>query len=228
MLGTHNGLYVSTDGGRRWRFDKLAGSDAMNLARPAANGTVWLAGHDVLKRSDDAGATWADVRPRGLPSLDIHAFAVHPRQSSTIYAAVAGRGLYRSTNDGSSFSLASKRVGADVTALAILRDGRILAGDAGRGLLESNSKAARWTSTLPARIITLAVHPRHSNRVLATGGGIALSTDGGHTWRSVLELPAGAGPVAWSQSNPQVAYAVGFNRTLYRSTNGGASWRPVR
>jgi photosystem II stability/assembly factor-like uncharacterized protein len=63
--------------------------------------------------------------------------------------------------------------------------------------------------------------------VLATGAGIALSTDGGHSWRSVLDLPDGAGPVAWSTSNPRIAYAVGFNRTLYRSSDSGESWQPV-
>src|SRR4051812_43326608 len=31
VLGTHQGLYVSSDGGRHWRFDNLAGNDAMNL-----------------------------------------------------------------------------------------------------------------------------------------------------------------------------------------------------
>ena len=51
--------------------------------------------------------------------------------------------------------------------------------------------------------------------------------DSGRSWRSVLDLPDGAGPVAWSKSDPKLAYAVGLNRTLYRSGNGGESWLPV-
>jgi hypothetical protein len=226
MLGTHIGLYVSSDGGRHWRFDALSGDDAMNLARPAG-GTLWLAGHNVFKRSTDGGLTWSDVDPAGLPSLDIHGFAVDPRNPRTLYAAIAGRGLYRSRDGGRSFSLVSEQVGGNVLALAVLPDGRILAGDMGRGLLESRDGGASWRQALRARLIGLTVNPRDPKRLLATGAGIALSTDGGRSWRSVLDLRDGAGPVAWSTSNPMVAYAVGFDRTLYRSSDGGESWQPV-
>ncbi len=226
VLGTHNGLYVSTDGGRHWRSDALSGNDAMNLARPSAR-TIWLAGHDVFKKSSDGGATWSDVRPAGLPSLDIHGFAVDPREPRTLYAAVAGQGLYRSRDGGRSFAPVSSDVGGKVMALAVLPDGRILAGDMRQGLLESSDGGASWKPTLRAQLMGLAVNPREPKRVLAAGAGIALSTDGGRSWRSVFDLADGVGPIAWSRSNPQVAYAVGFDRTLYRSGDGGVSWRPV-
>src|SRR6266536_5371786 len=226
MLGTHVGLYVSSDGGRHWRFEALSGDDAMNLARPAG-ATVWLAGHQVFKKSSDGGATWSDVRPAGLPSLDIHGFAVDPRNARILYAAVAGQGLYRSRDGGRSFSLVSSQVGGNVMALAVLPDRRILAGDMQQGLLESVDGGAGWKPRLRAQLMGLAVNPNDPRRVLASGAGIALSTDGGRTWRSVLDLPGGAGPVAWSQSNPQLAYAVGFNRTLYRSADGGETWSAV-
>jgi len=226
VLGTHAGLYVSSDGGRHWRFDALAGNDAMNLARPGGD-TIWLAGHEVFKKSSDGGATWRDVRPAGLPSLDIHGFAVDPRNPSTLYAAVAGQGLYRSRDGGRSFSLASDQVGGSVMALAVVPDGRILAGDMRQGLLQSSDGGASWKQTLRAQLMGLAVNPSDPKRLLAAGAGIALSTDGGRSWRSVLDLADGVGPVAWSQSNPKLAYAVAFNRTLYRSGDGGASWQPV-
>jgi photosystem II stability/assembly factor-like uncharacterized protein len=226
VLGTHNGLYVSSDGGRHWRFDALSGDDAMNLARPGG-GTIWLAGHEIFKKSSDGGATWSDVRPAGLPSLDIHGFAVDSREPQTLYAAVAGQGLYRSRDGGRSFALASGEVGGNVMALAVLPDGRLLAGDMRHGLLESSNGGASWKQRLQAQLMGLAVNPRDPNRLLAAGAGIALSTDGGRSWRSVLDLPDGVGPVAWSRSNPQLAYAVAFNRTLYRSGDGGASWQPV-
>ena len=227
VLGTHTGLYVSSDGGRRWRFDTLSGDDAMNLARPGGD-TVWLAGHDVFKKSIDGGATWSDVRPAGLPSLDIHGFAVDPRNPSVLYAAVAGQGLFRSRDGGRVFSLASAQVGGGVMALAVLQDGSILAGDMQQGLLESPDGGASWKQRLRAQLMGLAVNPSDPKQLLATGRGIALSTDGGRTWRSVLDLADGAGPVAWSQSNPKLAYAVGLNQTFYRSEDGGKSWQVVR
>jgi len=226
MLGTHVGLYASSDGGRHWRFDALSGDDAMNLARPAG-ATLWLAGHQVFKKSSDGGATWSDVRPAGLPSLDIHGFAVDPRNPKVLYAAVAGEGLYRSRDGGRSFSLASDQVGGNVMALAVLREGRILAGDMQQGLLESSDGGASWKQRLRVQVMGLAVNPSNPKRLLASGAGIALSSDAGRSWRSVLDLADGVGPVAWSQSDPQLAYAVGLNRTLYRSGDGGKSWSAV-
>jgi len=134
VLRTHTGLYLSKDGGRHWRLSGLPGDDAINLARPAGR-TVCLAGHNVFEKSVDGGTTWAAVRPSGLPSLDIHGFAVDPRSPRTLYAAVAGQGLYRSTDGARSFSLLSNEVGGAVMALAVMRDGRILAGDMQQGLL---------------------------------------------------------------------------------------------
>jgi len=226
VLGTHGGLYVSSDGGRHWRFDALAGNDAMNLARPGGK-TVWLAGHDAFKKSTDGGASWRDVRPTGLPSLDIHGFAVSPREPRLLYAAVAGRGLYRSRDGGRSFSLASSRVGGNVMALAVFPDGRILAGDMQQGLVESADGGAHWKRRLQAQLLGLALNPRDPKRLLAGGAGIALSTDGGRSWRSVLNLPQGVGPLAWSPTNPRLAYAVALNRVFYRSDDAGESWHAV-
>jgi photosystem II stability/assembly factor-like uncharacterized protein len=225
-LGTHDGLYVSSDGGRHWRPDALSGDDAMNLAQPNS-ATIWLAGHNVFKRSRDNGKTWSDVRPTGLPSLDIHGFAVDPRNSAILYAALAGQGLYRSVDGGRSFQVVSQVVGGSVMALAVLRDGRILAGDMTQGLLASRDSGSSWRKLLAVQLMGLAVNPQQSQRVLASGGDIALSTDGGTSWRSVIDLPRGAGPIAWSPSDPKLAYAVGLDRVLYRSTDAGGSWQPV-
>jgi photosystem II stability/assembly factor-like uncharacterized protein len=142
LLGTHAGLYESVDGGRNWERVALEGQDAMNLARSEGE-TVWTAGHNVFAKSTNGGRTWTDVRPPGLPSLDIHGFAVDPNDSGTLYAAVAHQGLYRSRDAGQSFDLVSAEVGGAIMALAVTPDGRILAGDMERGLLVSRDAGKR-------------------------------------------------------------------------------------
>jgi photosystem II stability/assembly factor-like uncharacterized protein len=226
VLGTHVGLYRSSDGGRHWEKAQLDGDDAMNLAR-AGEAVVWAAGHNVLAKSTDGGASWQDVRPAGLPGLDVHGFAVDPRNRDALYAAIAGQGLFRSRDGGESFSLVSRKVGPGVMALAVMPDGRILAGEMQAGLMVSEDDGKTWKRTLEAGLMGLAVNPSDPSRVLATGPGVLLSTDGGRTWDQQLELPAGTGPVAWAESNPELAYVVGFDRTLYSTTDGGATWSAV-
>jgi photosystem II stability/assembly factor-like uncharacterized protein len=227
LLGTHQGLYRSRDGGRTWRFAALSGNDAMNLSSPNGK-TIWLAGHNVFKKSVDAGASWEDVRPSGLASLDIHGFTVDPRNPRVLLAAVAGQGFYRSLDGGGSFTSVSTEVGGNVMALAATKDGRVLAGDMQQGLLESRDGGKTWRVSLPAHLMGLVINPRQPQRVLAAGPGIARSLDGGRNWKLVLDLPDGAGPVAWATSKPNIAYVVGFNRTLYRTLDAGNSWEAVR
>jgi photosystem II stability/assembly factor-like uncharacterized protein len=96
-----------------------------------------------------------------------------------------------------------------------------------QGLLESSDGGGSWKQRLRVQVMGLAVNPSDPKRLLATGAGIALSHDAGRTWRTVLDLADGVGPVAWSQSDPQLAYAVGLNRTFYRSADGGKTWSAV-
>lgn len=226
VLGTHYGLFESGDGGASWRRTTFGRRDAMNLAR-AGGPVIWAAGHKVLARSGDGGKTWEDVSPPGLPYLDVHGFAVDPRDPQRLYAAIGGSGLYRSTNGGGSFTLVTKEVGGDVFALALTRDGRLLAGDTRRGLLASSDGGRSWRTVFASPVVGLAVNPKQPQRILAAGQIAQLSTDGGRRWKPVLALNEGMGPVAWSPSAPRTAYLVGFDQTLYRSGDGGETWQPV-
>ena len=225
LLGTHAGLYESRDGGRTWRTGPLRGNDAMNLVR-TRGGRIWAAGHNVLFASDDGGRTWSEVRPDGLPGLDLHGFAVDPKDGGKIYAAVAGKGLYRSVDGGRTFSVVSEEVGPNVFGLSVAPTGRILAADPSSGVRMSDDAGKTWRVVLGEPAIGVAVNPVNPQRVLATGSGIFLSRDGGTNWQTMLVKEGGFGPVAWAPGDPRVGYAIGPERTLYSTRDGGASWRP--
>jgi photosystem II stability/assembly factor-like uncharacterized protein len=168
------------------------------------------------------------VRPSGLPSLDVHGFAVDPGNPKRLLAAIAGEGLYRSTDGGVSFALLSRQIGAGVMAVAILPNGRVLAGDMVTNTLAASSDGGTsWRPLIRAPVMGLAVNPADPRRVLASGPGVLLSVDGGASWRQKLQLDTGSGPIAWSKSSPRTAYVVGLDRSLYRSTDGGATWQQV-
>jgi photosystem II stability/assembly factor-like uncharacterized protein len=230
VLGTHQGLFRSADGGRSWTQAELANQDAMNLARSSST-TVWAAGHNVFARSRDGGSTWQDLQPTGLPSLDLHGFAVDA-ESDQLWAAVAGEGLYRSDDGGASFSLITEDVGGGVMGLEVLPGGRLLAADMQQeALLASEDGGRTWSRPLERPVMAIAAAPGNPKLLLAsilgTDAGIVRSADGGQSWNPVLSLPEGAGPIAWSESEPTTAYVVSLDRTLFRSTDAGASWQQV-
>ena len=224
LLGTHVGVYASTNGGVSWRFAGLEGDDAMHLGRER-DGTLWVAGHEVLARSEDGGRTWSDVHPDGLPSLDIHGFAVSPEEDR-LHAAVAGEALFASADGGRSFERVSTEVGADVVALAAGAGERLLASER-RGIMLSDDGGASWRPVLAQPAAALAVSRADPRRALASGAGLFLSVDGGSSWKRVAPRGEGFGPVAFARDDPGLAYAVGFDRRLYRSTDGGRSWTAV-
>ena len=60
-FGHHNGLLESRDGGRGWQPTGLGGADAMNV-RPAADGALQIAGHNVYQETANGGQSWAASR----------------------------------------------------------------------------------------------------------------------------------------------------------------------
>ena len=227
LLGTHVGVYRSTDGGATWRFLALEGRDAMHFARDE-DGKLWVAGHHVLATSTDGGRTWRDLEPEGLPHLDIHGFAVD-QVNPFVYAAVAGEGLYRSNDGGKTFRLISRDIGPDVYALVVTRTGEVWAADGEAGvLLNSDGDGREWTDALEMPTAGLATNwEGRPRRILAAGTDLRLLTYPKGEWETVLEVEEGLGPVAFAPSEPAVAYAVGFDRALYRSGDGGRTWDAV-
>jgi len=184
----------------------------------AVDGGVW--------KSEDYGRTWNPIFD-GQPTQSVGAIAVSSSNPQVIYVA-SGEGLQRpdlSVGDG-----IYKSTDAGKTWMHLgLRDGE--------------------------QIPALAIDPHDPNRLFAAvlghpyGGnlerGIFRSTDGGGTWEKVLykDENTGGSDVEINPSNPNVIYAslwqsrlgpwedkndfAGTNGGLFKSTDGGATWRKL-
>ncbi|MGO9802576.1 MAG: WD40/YVTN/BNR-like repeat-containing protein [Steroidobacteraceae bacterium] len=182
----------------------------------AVNGGVW--------KTRDAGRTWRPIFDQ-QPTQSIGAIAVAPSDANIIYVASGeglrrpdlsvGNGIYRSTDGGLTWSHGG------------LTDGQ--------------------------QIPELAVDPKDPNHVFAAvlghpygpneERGIYRSRDGGTSWERVLykDADTGGSAVAFDPHNPAIVYAAmwqsrlgpwedrnefeGTNGGLFKSTDGGSSWR---
>ncbi|HET7840509.1 MAG TPA: glycoside hydrolase [Terriglobia bacterium] len=183
------------------------------------DGGVW--------RSDDYGRTWTPIFDHE-PTQSIGAIAVAPSDPSVIYVGSGeglqrpdlsvGNGIYRSTDEGKSWTHLGLRDGQQIPALAV-------------------------DPHDPNRVFAAVLgHPYGPNEER----GIFRSTDGGQTWKKVLykNENTGGSDVKIDPSNPQVVYASlwegrqgpwedgnsygGTDGGLFKSTDGGDTWHQLR
>ena len=252
VLGSSSGLFRSGDGGTSWQTVGPKDFEATSLAvagstmlaggvRASANtepivrtaaGRTGPNGAGILLTSSDGGVTWASKHPHGLPATAIQALAVMPGRSSVIDALLTDGRLYQSTDGGTRFALISTHTEKTPWAIALAGPGHLVAGDMDTGSYVS-SNGRTWTLTPfhdsrgGRMVMEYATQPNDPSHVLMSAYGVDLSTNDGATWRQVLKTDVMFGPVAFSESAPSIAYAVGFDSSLWRSSNGGLTWTQV-
>ncbi len=162
---------------------------------------------------------WRPVGPigiltgKGKASGRINTIAISPADPNLMLVGGATGGIWRSVNDGRTFSPVSDNiVGLSVGSIAFYKKdpsivyagmGDPVYGYLGHGVLKSTDSGRTWTRVnnaslnAPCTISKIAVDPTNPNRVYVTQGssmssskyknsGFYLSTDGGIQWRQTL------------------------------------------
>ena len=73
-------------------------------------------------------------------------------------------------------------------------------------------------------VMEYAVDPADPTHVVMTSYGIVDSTDSGKSWHVALRSKVMFGPIAFASGTSGVVYAVGFNGSLWKSSDHGTSW----
>jgi photosystem II stability/assembly factor-like uncharacterized protein len=223
-----DGVYRSRDGGETWRHVGLR--NVQNVARirihPTDCNTAWVAAfgkHSTpnadrgIYKTTNGGETWRRVLYRNPRSGGVD-LTVDPGNPAVMYAALweawrkswgmssggPGSGLFKSTDFGETWSEITRNDG-------LPQDGVI--GKIGVAV----SPAAPW------RVYAIVEHEE---------GGVFRSDDGGETWtrtndeRRLRQRAFYYTRIYADPQNPDVVYAL--NTGLYRSRDGGETFRPIR
>ena len=184
IYGQHAGLQISKDGGQSWG-EPSGGGDAMGVGSTEKH--IYLAGHDFFVRSTDGGNSWQDRGFGDLPGTDIHGFAVAP--NGWLYANLAGRGLFRSTDGGAKWTFVTTETLSAMSLQSATGNPPVLyANSFDRGLIRSTDGGKNWTSltaTLEGGLSAFAVGRETGDLIGATADGSLLtSSDAGATWQT--------------------------------------------
>jgi photosystem II stability/assembly factor-like uncharacterized protein len=182
---------------------------AQDAADPAviyAGATARAHGKGTLARSHDGGRTWTDITPGLARDEEVWALAASPVVKDQVFAGTSHARLLRSDNRGRSFSECD-------------------------GFLKIPGRE-RWTFPPPPHIPhvrSISFDPRSPQTMYAgvEEGGVFRTRDGGRTFESLNSgLYGDIHTVAIDPRDSRRLYAT-TGRGLYRSDNGGASWRHI-
>jgi glucose/arabinose dehydrogenase/photosystem II stability/assembly factor-like uncharacterized protein len=238
-----NGIYTSADGGLTWSAGNggiTATTAPVDIALDPQNRTrLFVAtGSDGGWRTVDGGRTWE--RQIWSPT---HAFAVHPQDSSVVYAATAA-GVLRSEDGGETFGPSyTGAVDAHALAIANADPDVVYAGGEGGGdalLVRSGDGGASWSAAVTlteGTVEALAVHPLtesvayagvEDRSTLPSTAALYRTTDGGAGWTAVYTGGFGAvHAIAIDPEQPDVLYATD-DRQVLKSSDGGDTWMEVQ
>jgi photosystem II stability/assembly factor-like uncharacterized protein len=166
--------------------------------------------------------------------------AVDPKNPHIWYVAMAGGGLWKTTNGGLSFAPIFDNYGSysmccvlvdpknsNVVWLATGENTNLRSAMAGEGVFKSTDAGATWRRVgleRSQKIGRIAIDPRNSDVVWvaaqgplwSAGGdrGLYKTTDGGQTWKAVLQVSENTGvtDVVLDPRNPDVVYAASYQR----------------
>ena len=164
-------------------------------------------------KSIDGGTSWIPLSV-GLNTSAINTIVVDPKSPSILYALSAVDGVFKSTNGGASWSSGNSGLPTNGRSLVIdpLTPSTLYVGLAGGGVYKSTNGGANWSATglkgsaFNSKFITaLAIDP--SNTATVYAGGV------------------GFGAIQLQSSAPSQALSAPLPTVLYKSTDGGSTWR---
>ena len=206
------GIYRSRDASKSWQqLSVEISAECENVGTPRPTGIaidptdhrhVWLGLEvDGVRHSPDGGETWAKVNGQ-IPNPDVHSVLVVAGPPKAVFTVV-NDDVWRSTDDGTTWQPARAR--------------EVFPWRYPRGIAVKPNDA---------KTVFLTLGDSTPGRV----GTVMRSRDAGATWQN-LQLPVQPNSAVWTvsipASAPDTVFAASRYGYLYRSDDGGESWRKL-
>ena len=213
----------TTDGGATWTAVLTAPGGLRSVTFADAT-TAYAVGNAVFK-SIDAGATWTKL-PAVPPGPQSVLTSVRCANATTCLMTTGNAQVVR-TNDGGVTLSAVTPGPATVNGVALLSPTRAIAVGTAGATAVSDDGGATWRQIsrgLSQRMVGLRTNSDGFTYAWGPKGTLATSSDRGTTWREPGVATQSA-VRAVSFATPDVGYALDQARVVFRTDNGGISWK---
>lgn len=193
---------------------------------------------DGIFQSTDEGDSWRRFNT-GLAGMNVKELRVGGSRSSsyTVFASTTGGGLFRRTASDTRWNrVLEKTVNVSVTAVSpdYAQDGTVLVATDTGHLLRTTDRGDTWRDlgALAGSVVyDVAIAPGRAQEIFvaAAGGGVLYSNNGGATFvRKQNGLPTvtiNNVAVSPNYRNDRAVFCTSVGETVYKSSNGGNSWK---
>ncbi|GAC1626131.1 MAG: hypothetical protein NVS4B2_05180 [Chloroflexota bacterium] len=187
---------------------------------PSNPRVLYLGGHYHLAKSTDGGHTWHPLLAQMMISM-----ALDPARPNIVFGVTNASGILKTTDGGRHWTPAGQGIPhGQATGIAIDPTGRIVIAY-GSGVYRSTDGGLHWSHALAGTSIDSLSLASHGLAYAASGNGLYVSRDAGKHWRTVSAI--GTQPVIQVVSAHSVAYAVTATVPLFKTSDGGRTWRPL-
>ena len=240
VAGTLEGVYRSTDAGKKWDKISQSNGEIKNVESIAVDpkdpNAVYAGTWHLAWKTEDGGQTWKHINKGMIDDSDVFSIIVDSTNSSVVFASACS-GIYKSETAGEAFSkiqgipFSARRTRVlkqDPTNASVVYAGTT------EGLWKTADAGKTWKRVTGPEVVVndVMVDPRNSQRVLlATDrAGVLASTDGaqsfsasnhGYAHRYVTAILA-------DKKDPDTMYVGVVNDRekggVFMSHDGGQHW----
>lgn len=248
-LGSGSGCVLkSTNGGKSWQ-NPNCNSGVSSLAIDPHKPQIIFAAGDFLQRSLDGGISWQILQtpPRHM-NINL-TVAVHPLLPGFVFVGDTGNGVFRSIDGGNHWNPVNRGMNSlEVRPFAIGEPGKLFTAGENWQMYQKSSEQSSWMlleSLMTKRVEQIAVHPKNPKLIALagdfteddydpSGSNVAVSIDGGASWRFSKALQGGIccffKVLSFHSQNPDILFMSVFNSSgafagVAKSTDQGRTWK---
>jgi len=229
FAGTLGGLFRSVDNGANWVRvlpDLNIRAVLINSSGTIFAGVEGMSSEAGIYVSNDNGATWTQ-KNEGLWNLFVRSLAI--TSGGTILAGTSGSGVFRSTDNGENWLIASNSINVSVEAITVTNTGVIYAAtnqSPNIGVLKSTDNGATWaqvnTGLTDLQVNAIIFNPTTSHVFCGTyNQGVFRTTNGGSNW---YRFNTGLPPIV-NGNNAVRTFTLNSTGVMFAGTLGSGVYR---